>query len=175
MYSENDVVLYGTQGVCTVCEIVKKKFGEKELDYYLLRPVFDKNSTIFAPCNGPATVTKMRGLMPKTEIVEMIKEVSSKACVWIDDTGERRRIFSEILHSGDSKKILSLAKSIAKRREELHSKGKNLSGFDERFLKEAEKVTFEEIAVSLDIEPANVLSFIKSYSADKHKQQRAVN
>ena len=166
MYCKNDIVLYGTQGVCTVCEIVKKKFGEKELDYYLLRPVFDRNSTIFAPCDAPVTVTKMRGLLPRAEIVEMIKEVSSETCGWIDDTGERRKIFSEILHSGDSKKILSLAKSIADRRENLHSKGKSLSSFDERFLKEAEKVAFEEIAVSLDIEPANVLNYIKSYSSD---------
>ena len=99
MYSVNDTILYGTQGVCTVCEIVKKKFGENETDYYMLRPVFYKNSTILAPCHSDITKQKMRSLLSKDEILELKEKISNEPVLWVDDALERRKLFSSILHS----------------------------------------------------------------------------
>lgn len=162
MYSVNDTILYGTQGVCTVCEIVKKKFGENETDYYMLRPVFDKNSTILAPCHSDITKQKMRSLLSKDEILELKEKISNEPVLWVDDALERRKLFSNILHSFESKSILLLAKSIYLHKQELLSKGKNLSSFDARFLKESEKISFEEIAVVLGIKTDEVLDFLLS-------------
>ncbi len=162
MYSINDTVLYGTLGVCTVSDIVKKKFDETEMDYYLLRPVFDKNSTVLAPCNSDVTKQKMRSLLSKDEIMQLKDEVVNEPVKWVDDSMERRKQFSEILHSFDSKAILALARNIYFHKEELASKGKNLSSLDTRFLKEAEKVSFEEIAVVLGINKSEVLDFLVS-------------
>lgn len=162
MYSVNDTVLYGTQGVCTVCEIVKKKFGDNETDYYLLRPVFDKNSTILAPCYSDTTKQKMRSLLSKDEVLKLKEDISKEPAQWVDDALERRKLFSSILHSFDSKAILALAKNISIHKKELLSKGKNLSSFDARFLKESEKISFEEIAVVLGISTDEVLDFLLS-------------
>ncbi len=160
MYSVNDTVLYGTQGVCTVCEIVKKKFGENETDYYLLRPVFDQNSTILAPCYSDTTKQKMRNLLSKDEILQLKDEIKKEPVSWVDDALERRKLFASILHSFDSRAILTLAKNISFHKKELLEKGKNLSSFDARFLKESEKVSFEEIAVVLGIGIDEVLDFL---------------
>lgn len=160
MYSENDTVLYGTQGVCTIEEIVRKEFHGSVQKYYLLRPVFDSRSTIFAPCDSSVTESKMRELSSQDKINEIIKEVSNEPVDWIDDTNQRRQIFSEALHSGNSRRILKLAKTIYNHREKLFSQGKNLSSFDTRFLKEAEKIVFEEFAFVLDLTPSQVLPYI---------------
>lgn len=160
MYNLNDTILYGTQGVCTVTEIVSKKIQGNEQEYYLLRPVYDSRSTIFAPCNSAVTESKMRELSTNEEIDAIISDVSKAPAAWIDDANSRRERFSAALHSGDSREILKLAKTLFLRREKLAKQGKNLSGFDTRFLKEAEKVVFEEFAYVLNLSPSEIHDYI---------------
>ena len=46
MININDTILYGSEGVCTVVDIVERDFGGKAMQYYVLKPVYNNSSTI---------------------------------------------------------------------------------------------------------------------------------
>ena len=74
-YSVNDTVLYGAEGVCRVAEIIQRDFGSGTVDYYVLRPVYNENSTIFVPVNNPALTDKIRRVLSADEIREIIRSM----------------------------------------------------------------------------------------------------
>ena len=45
-------VHYSTKGICQVREIETMKFSSETKDYYVLVPVFDRNSKYYVPTDG---------------------------------------------------------------------------------------------------------------------------
>lgn len=67
MFSKNEYIIYGSTGVCKIIDIVKKKFGfNKEREYYILKPAYDTNSTIYAPIDNDKI--SIRKIMTKEEV-----------------------------------------------------------------------------------------------------------
>lgn len=60
MYRVNDTVVYGAQGVCRIADITKRDIGGMPMDYYVLKPVYDDNSTLFVPISNDKLTAKMR-------------------------------------------------------------------------------------------------------------------
>ena len=54
MIAENEMVLYGSHGVCRVAGTVTREFDGKEALYYVLEPVFSGAFTVFVPVDSPA-------------------------------------------------------------------------------------------------------------------------
>lgn len=48
-YKEGDVVVYGSQGICRITGTEKMRVGGKSTVYFILNPVYRKNSKIFVP------------------------------------------------------------------------------------------------------------------------------
>ena len=68
MFEKGDYVVYGTKGVCQVEEITEldmKGTAEGRL-YYVLRPCFQKGSTVFTPVDSDKTA--MRAVMSEKDI-----------------------------------------------------------------------------------------------------------
>ena len=80
---------------------------------------------------------------------------------WITEDVKRRQFFSEILQSSDRLAMARMIKALFLRRQELVQKRKKLHMADERLLKEAERVLYEEFAYVLDIEENKVMSYIQ--------------
>ena len=67
MFKVNDYIMYGTTGVCKIIEIKKEKFlGRQEMEYYILEPVYSKNTVIKIPVDN--TTIKMREVLSKEDI-----------------------------------------------------------------------------------------------------------
>ena len=43
MYQINDMILYGTEGVCKIDSIVTKELAGEAQEYYVLKPVYSEN------------------------------------------------------------------------------------------------------------------------------------
>ena len=59
-YPINDTVFYGSEGVCRIVDIVKRRFQGQTEEYYVLQPVYNENSTIYVPIRNEALIGKMR-------------------------------------------------------------------------------------------------------------------
>lgn len=160
MIKINDKVLYGIHGVCTVVDCVTKRVGNKDMEYYVLKPMFDRGSTVFVPKNNEALVGKMKRIMSADEIYEMIRSMPEEDLLWIENESDRRRQFSEILGSGDRAQLVRLIKTLYVRQQRRIEQKKGLLLSDEKFMKDAERILYEEFAYVLQIERDQVLPFI---------------
>lgn len=160
MLEMNDIVSYGAQGVCRITGLTEKHFGDVTMEYYVLEPVYQKNSTIFVPINNDKLVAKMRKILSADEVYELIRTVPDQQVEWIEDENQRKQQYQEILSSGDKRRLMRTIKALYTHRKEQYAKGKKLHQCDERFFKEAEDLLYNEFALVLDIKPDQVLPFI---------------
>lgn len=160
MLAVNDVVLYGTEGVCEITGMEQKDFGAGPVEYYVLRPVYRKDATVFVPANNAALVGRMRRVPTREEIEAMIREMPRETCIWIPDENLRKEKYRRILAEGDSRELVRLIKTLYLHQKEQSARGRKLHQADERFFKEAEKVLYDQFALALKIQPDQVLPFI---------------
>lgn len=159
-YSINDCIVYGNSGVCKIIDISKKKFFDvDEKLYYVMQPVFSDQSVIYTPIDQ--NLDKFRKVLSVNQVREIIKEIPSQETIWVENNKVRNEKFTKILKNGDQKEIAQLIKTFYVKREELKSAGKKLHIADERVMKEAEQVLYEEFAFVLDTDPEQIPEIIE--------------
>ena len=60
MFQVNDVIIYGTQGVCTITGTDVKSVGGVKKTYYILQPVRENGCTVYAPVDNPHPLRHLR-------------------------------------------------------------------------------------------------------------------
>lgn len=160
MFNINDTILYGSHGICRIDDITEQKFGRDINKYYILHPIHNASSTIYVPVDNEKLTSKMRRILSKDEIYDLIKTMPGTTTEWIENKNERNEYFRSIIASGNRGEIIKLIKDIYQHREDLKSVGKKLNASDEQFFKEAEKVLYDEFALVLNIRYDQVLPFI---------------
>ena len=161
MFKENDIVIYGSQGVCRVGTPVKKTIKGKAQEYYVLYPISADSSAIFIPVNNTELLNKIRDMLSLEEIKELIKALPKTEYEWIDDDALRRKKFKEAISSGDRKAVASVIKSIYNEQQRRKAEKKKLAVSDEILLKQAEDLLYGELALVLNIKPEEVVSFLE--------------
>ena len=151
MFRVNDVIIYGAQGVCKIVGTEEKTVGGKKKTYFVLKPVNDKASTIFAPTDNELVLQKMRRLLTKEEILKLIDSMTEENAVWIPNENERKELYKSILATGDHMELIKMIKAIYAHKKEREAEGKRLHMSDERFFKDAEQILYNEFQYVLDL------------------------
>ncbi len=166
MFKVDDVVLYGSEGVCRITEITDKNFGRGPEKYYVLKPVYKALSTVFVPAGNEALVSRMHSVLSRDEVNRFIDGLPNEKLPWIEDENERKAKYKEILDSGDRCGLACVIGTIFHRRKALQASGKKLHLCDERAFKDAEKMLYDEFAYVLNISPDDVPAYIRSRIGD---------
>ncbi len=154
-----DFVVYGSAGVCRFTGIVKKCFdGVNKIDYLALEPINSANSTYYVPID--AASSRLRKLLSKDKIYELIDNMKNDCTEWCSDNKERRELFSSTLRSHDVSKILIMLKILHIQKEEKAKNGKHLVTSDELAKSEGENLIYSEFSLVLGIEYDDVEEFI---------------
>lgn len=159
-FKVGDTILYGTHGVCRIAEISERDFGEKGMKYYILKPIGDEKATLFVPVNNEKLTDKMRRVLTSAEIYELIKAMPAEDADWIANESTRKEKYKEILTSGNRMDLIQMVKTLYTHQSEQKENGKKLHISDDRFMKDAERMLYAEIAHVLDMEYEEVLPFI---------------
>lgn len=160
MYEVGTTVIYRSEGVCEITDIIVKSFKDKDIEYYVLKPVYKENSEIFVPKNNTELVRKMKRIMTKDEIYHLINDMPNEESIWISNENERKEKYKEIIFNGNRTELVQLIKTLYIHKQNQRSEGKKLHLADERFLKDAERILYDEFAYVLDITPDKVVPFI---------------
>ncbi|MBQ0010862.1 MAG: hypothetical protein KBS76_07170 [Ruminococcus sp.] len=152
-YSVSDLVLYGMSGVCRIAAIETCKLGKESAEYYRLVPLRDEKSTIYVPTNNPVLCGRMKKLLSPEEMERFLSEIPEQGWPWIENDRERQEKCQAVLLSADRHSVAGIIRMFYARRAGLAAIGKQLRASDERFLSEAEKIAFGEMAVVLGIKP----------------------
>ena len=143
-------VHYSTKGICQVREIETMKFSSETKDYYVLVPVFDRNSKYYVPTDYDPQRIKIR---------------YAKTCQpyeWVSNVHERKAKTEEILHSSDHKRILRLIKTLRCHEEHQKQIGKKMYLSDAKALRSALHIISDEFAFVRGEDPKTVAAYLEA-------------
>ena len=154
------VVVYGCQGVCRMEQVAERVVGGKKSSYYLLKPIYNKKSAIFVPCDNDKLTQKMRPVMTKGEVENMIDSISTKSGLWLESEPERKERYHQIIVNGTNDELMDVIIALYNHRLLRSKEGKRLHVAVERAFKEAGRLIYEQIAYVLNILPDDVPDYI---------------
>ena len=160
MYEIGESVLYGIHGVCTVTGIERLRFGKDSAKYYVLEPKDQPGAKFYVPTENEAAVAKLRALMCREELLELLHSEQVRSYPWIADENLRKIRFRELMTSGDRAQIMGMIGSLHRHRQEQLAAGRKFHQSDENFLNDAQKLLNYEFALVFDLDPGEVSSFI---------------
>lgn len=149
MFQIGDHILYGLHGVCKIDSVEEKKFDDETHSYYILKPIFDKGSTIFVSTKKEQLVAKMIPLLSKSKIEELLDKLPCSEKLWIENESERKDTYRSIIESSDRSKQLSVLKAILLHKDNLILNKRKMHTGDEISLKNIEKRLYEEFSFVL--------------------------
>ena len=159
-FNQNDIVLYGSNGVCRIAAIEYREDGA----YYILVPVHQDRTKLMVPIDNEALVARMRSVPSREDATHYIHEAAHQQIDWIPDTAERKERAHEILHEGNEIDLLLLIRMLYQHKKKLSASGKKTSSSDNSILRSAEKRMRDEFSVVFDIAPEEVDEFIERYN-----------
>lgn len=151
MFQTDDVIIYGTHGVCKITGTEEKTLNGMKKTYFVLKPVNDKGATIYAPTDNELVLKKMRRLLTKDEIHRLIDSMPEENAVWVTNESERKELYKIVLSQGDHMELIRMIKAIYTYKKEREAEGKRLHMSDERFFKDAEQILYNEFQYVLDL------------------------
>ena len=162
MYKIGSIVVYGTEGLCKICDITERTFGKETSEYYVLSPLANEAETVFVPKNNEKILKRMRPVLSRERAEELLEAPPSQYKEWVENDRERQQLYKQILLCGSSEDLLMMTRALYLHQIELLERGRRLHAADERFLKDAENMLFEELAYVYNITVAEVLPLIIS-------------
>lgn len=152
-------VVYSGQ-VYKITEIKEQTIGKITRDYYVLSSVFDAKNTVYVPVDNETLKAKMKNLLTKTQIKELLRSAQTLESVWTDDDKERTQSFKKIIEQGQHSEIIKIIKTLTEHKKICQRDGKKLHTADEAVLVKAEKMFCEEISLVLEMKKEDVLPYI---------------
>ena len=162
MYEKNEILVYANYGVCRLTDIRRENFTDQPEMYYILSPVFDERSTIYVPTESLTAEKKLRPIMTKDALDEMLNNAVHSETQWESNDRKRGEQFKSVTAKGLSPALLEVMKSLTIKKDELKKKVKRLHVSDERTLAACEKIVGEEYAYAFGVDVNDALSHIKN-------------
>lgn len=147
----NDVIIYGSQGVCKIVDITEKSMTGAKKKYYVLKPVADQGATIYAPTDNAHVLKKMRRLLSEAEINQLIDSMPAETGIWVKNDNDRKEIYKQILAGGNHVELIKMIKAIYAHKKERETEGKRLHMVDGHFFKDAEQILYNEFQYVLHL------------------------
>lgn len=160
-YNINDTVLYGADGICVISEITEQKIGTEIHKYYILKPIYDKSSTVMVPISNSTLTNRIRLIPTKKELDDALNVAKYKDVSYTENDNDRKERFHRALDTSDLSELLCITKQLYAMRKLQENKGKKLHVSDERMLKETEKILFDCFAHIYNMEHTEATAFVR--------------
>lgn len=160
-YKCGDTVVYGVHGVCSIVSLEERTVDRKKVTYYILEPNDQPGTRFFVPVHNEAAVAKMKRIITKQELDDILRS-DTYAQSWIEDEGQRKQYYRELIVSGDRSALVRMVRCLYIHKRKQQESGKKFHLSDENFLKDAQKLLDSEFAHILDIPREKVKDYVLS-------------
>ncbi|MGN0408590.1 MAG: CarD family transcriptional regulator [Bacteroides sp.] len=167
MFEKGDMVVCGNNGVCKIEKISKLEGMDNDIVYYIMRPVYEKSSTVYIPVESHKT--PVRKMMNKDEALAFIKEIPEIGTLTLNNEKQREEQYKACMQNAECKGWVTIIKTLYERNNARLTSGKKIISMDERYMRMAKNCLYGELAVSLDIEKDKVESYIEKILACTEK------
>ena len=162
MFQTGDKVIYGMHGVCVITDWEKRIVDGKQVVYLVLEPVGQPGSRFLVPTHNAAAMGKVRPMLSREALEELLSSDNVRTDVWIRDEGQRKQLYRELISCGDRQRLAQMICTLYRCRAVLTDAGKRFHMCDENFLRDAEKILSGEIASTLELPSAEALRYLRS-------------
>lgn len=162
MFELGQMILHGSEGVCTVDAIGPQSFsGQQESRlYYTLSPVHHEG-TLFVPVDSSVF---LRAVMSKEDAEALIQQIPSIEIEVFEQRNPRMidEHYQALLRSHDCADLVRIIKTLRTKRRTIAKSGKRLGQVEERYLKRAERMLYDELSIALDMPMEDVPEYLKT-------------
>jgi len=152
MYQTGELVVYGVHGVCRVVDREDRMINKKPMVYLVLEPVGQDGATYFVPMHNAAAMSKIKTIVSKEELSDLLNSGKNESKSWIQDENLRKQTYRELISSGDRAGLIRMVRNLYLHKAVQSALGRKVHLCDENFLHDAEKLLIGEIAVVLDMD-----------------------
>ncbi len=168
MYEIGQQVLYGIHGVCRIIGVEAMRFGKEKAKYYVLEPTAQPGARYYVPVANEAAVAKLRPLLSREELLDLLHNESVQNAPLIANESERKLHYREIINSGDRERLVSMIGALHRHKSEQLAAGRKFHQSDENFLADAQKLLNAEFAEVFGLDPGDVSAFILNELENTH-------
>lgn len=168
MYEIGQQVLYGIHGVCAITAIESMRFGKARAKYYILEPMEQPGAKFYVPVDNEAAVSKLRPLLGREELLELLHSEEVRNAPWIAEENQRKLRYRELITSGDRAQLMGMIGALHRHRKAQLAAGRKFHQSDENFLGDAQKLLNAEFAQVFGLEPKAVNAFILKELENNH-------
>lgn len=160
MFNKGEYIVHGRKGVCKIEDITYLDIdgADKKSLYYVLIPMKNQESKVFYPTNNDKI--PMRAIHTKNQVEEIVEHINEIEPIWIDNERQREYKYKEVLGSCDCKQLIGIIKTLHKRGKSRLAHGKKITYVDEKYLREAKEVLYDEFSLALDMDKLQVEKYI---------------
>lgn len=151
----NDHVYYALNGICEVKDIKNLKIGKEEKEYYVLNPI-NSSTTLFVPTDNLDTLSKIKKILKKEEINNLIKESKNINLEWLKNSKDRNVYFQNLIKKDDLKTSIALINLIYTKQKE----DTKVSPNDLLILSNVQNLIHSSLSYSLNITKDEVKDYI---------------
>ena len=161
MYQAGDYVVKAYTGVCRIEEITHPEGMDVDKNklFYLLTPLSDAKMKIYVPVEGSAK--GFRKVLNPEEAWKVIHDIPKIEEVHIENEKQREQKYKEAIRECDPERLVSIIKTMYRRKQKRNAQGKKCIAMDERYFKLAEEYLYSELAFALGKNKNEMCKFIE--------------
>lgn len=163
MFATGDYISYGRNGVCRV-EGVTDMFApgsKQKKTYYVLKPVYGANSTIYCPVEVGKGLSR-RPILTKAEAGALVNDMKNADVIEAPDRKSFDEKCKNALASGECQAWVSVIKTMYSEMKQRARNGKKMTATNEHYLKAALENLCGELAVSLERGKEEIEGMVKA-------------
>lgn len=161
MYQTGDRVVYGIHGVCVVADQEQRKVDGKLVTYLVLEPVGQEGSRFLVPTHNALAMAKLSPMLTKEELEALLESEKVREDGWIADENRRKQLYRELIGSGDRGKLIHQVWILYRHKKNLAATGKRCHLCDDNFLRDAERLLVNEMAIVLETDPDSAKAYLR--------------
>lgn len=152
MFQPGELVVYGATGVCRV-ESIRQSEPHSALQgktCYLLKPLY-QDGVIYTPVENKKV--PIRPVMTREDadaLISLIPTMQAEACR-APTIQALTQHYQAVIRSGDRRYLIRLMMSIYAKQKQAEAQKRRLGMVDERYMKQAERLLYGELAAALEI------------------------
>lgn len=161
MFQVGELVVYGSTGVCRVEGVSRmdQPGGDRGKRYYVLKPLW-QDGVIYAPVDSEKV--PMRPVISREEaeaLIDRMPAIPAAACRGGTPQALAQQ-YQSAVRDGGHQALIEMMKAIRHKRGMAESKNRRLGLVDERYMKQAERLLYGELATALEIPYDEVEDYI---------------
>jgi len=161
MYQIGDWVIYGIHGVCRIVGTEKQLVNRKRIQYLVLEPLAQSESRFYLPMENPTAMAKLKSVLSKEELVELLASDAVRQDAWIQEENQRKQYYRELIGSGDRISLMKMVSTLYRYRAAQATAGRKFHQSDENFLRDAEKLLASEISLVMELSAEEARDYLR--------------